>query len=75
MHGTMDVMDRSGHTTIKWDPAVPAEVDMARASFDSLTSQGYRAFRVGPGEERSEGLRTFDPRAEKMIMVPRLQGG
>ncbi len=75
MHGTMDVMDRTGHTTIKWDPAVPAEVAMAKASFDSLTGQGYQAFRVGAGEERAERLRTFDPSAQKMTMVPHMQGG
>lgn len=75
MHGTMDVMDRTGHTTIKWDPAIPVEVAMARASFDRLTGDGYQAFRVGPGEEMSTRLHAFDPQATKMILVPHLQGG
>lgn len=75
MHGTMNVMDRTGHTTIKWDPTVSAEVTMARDTFNSLTGQGYQAFRSGPGGERSERLRTFDPQATTMILVPHLQGG
>lgn len=75
MHGTMNVMDKTGHSTIKWDPAVPAEVEMAMEAFESLTGRGYQAFRTGPGGERSERLRTFDPQATSMIMVPHLQGG
>jgi hypothetical protein len=78
MHGTigkMHVMDQTGHTTISWDSDVPIEVRMAKESFEKLTKEGYQAFSVGEDDEQGERLRTFDPHAEKIMMVPQLRGG
>lgn len=80
MHGTitrheMEVMDPSGHTTTAWDPAVPAEVDAARATFTAMTAKGYRAFHVGRRGQQAEPMKTFDPAAEQMILMPQLVGG
>lgn len=75
MHGTMNVMDKTGHSTTTWDPSVSAEVAVARAAFNELTGRGYRAFRVGVEGERGQRLESFDPQARQMIMVPQLQGG
>jgi len=73
--GTMDVMDKTGHTSIKWDRNNETEIEIARTTFNELTSKGYRAFRVEGADQKGERLNTFDPTAEKMIMVPQLQGG
>lgn len=73
--GTMQVMDRTGHTTVTWDPTKPVEVDVAREAFDSLIGEGYNAFRVEGEDQRGERIRTFDPKAGKIMMVPQLVGG
>lgn len=75
MHGTMNVMDKTGHSTTTWDPSVSAEVAAARATFETLTGRGYKAFKVGVEGERGQRLESFDPAARQMIMVPQLQGG
>jgi len=75
MHGTMKILDPTGHTTQAWDPAVPAEVEEARAMFDRMTKRGYRAFRVGRRGQAAERMETFDPSAEQMILMPHLTGG
>lgn len=74
--GMMKVMDPTGHTEITWDSDVPAEVAVAKAAFKELTeNKGYQAFRVGENGQRDERLRTFDPEAEKILMIPQLKGG
>lgn len=81
MHGTigtrhlMQVMDKSGHSSVTWDPDKPVEVRAARASFDSLVREGYQAFRVEGEDNRGERMREFDPKAGKIMMVPQLVGG
>jgi hypothetical protein len=67
-----NVLDKTGHTSHEWDAAVPAEVEAARALFDSLTKKNYRAFVGGEGGRR---LDRFDPSVGEMTFVPQLQGG
>jgi hypothetical protein len=71
----MHVMDRSGHTTITWDPDATVEVTTAREAFDRLIQQGYNAFRVEGADNRGERIRSFEPKAGKIMMVPQLVGG
>jgi hypothetical protein len=79
MH-VMNILDQTGHTTHGWDPDNDDEVAIARAAFESATSRGYHAFRVEEGEggkpgQRGTRMTSFDPDAEKMILMPQLQGG
>lgn len=71
----MLVMDRTGHSSITWDPNTPIEVETARASFDTLIEEGYRAFRIEGDDNQGERMTTFDPRAGKIMMVAHLVGG
>jgi hypothetical protein len=71
----MEVMDPTGHTKHIWDSANEAEVEAARALYDSLTGSGYRAFHVKKSGEEGVRMDSFDPEAEKMILVPALRGG
>jgi len=71
----MQIMDPTGHTSVTWDPDNRDEVATARATYDEMTAKGYRAFRVDRRGNQSEQIRTFDPRAEEMILVPQLRGG
>ncbi len=70
------VMGEPGDTKHIWDKRKTDEVDAARTLFTSLTKKGYRAFHVtGKDGEKGEQMSEFDPSAERMIMVPQLQGG
>lgn len=82
MHGTMHVMDTTGHTTVTWDPDVATSVTDARREFRDLIRRGYSAFRMNVVsengvvvEEKGERITEFDPAAGKVMMVPHLRGG
>ena len=75
MHGTMRVLDPSGHTEHHWDADVPVEVENARAQFVEMTGKGYQAFRMNMEGEKASRMTTFDPQAEAMILMPQLSGG
>jgi hypothetical protein len=68
LHATGDVK------TI-WDPDNEQEVDIARRQFERLTKEGFTIFRVNAIGKAGEKMREFDPRAEKLIAVPRVVGG
>jgi hypothetical protein len=68
-------MDPTGHTRHIWDSENPDEIEAARNLFNSLTRKGYRAFRVKKDGDEGERMEHFDQHAEKMILVPALQGG
>jgi hypothetical protein len=71
----MQLMDLSGHTSLSWDPAVESEVAIARAAFDDARERGMEAFHIGAGGRQTERMRTFDPNAEKMVIIPKIAGG
>ena len=71
----MDVLDDTGHTKHIWDADNEAEVEGARALYTSLTGRGYRAFHVKGDGNEGRRMDKFDPTAEKMILVPQMQGG
>lgn len=75
MTGTMSMMDQSGDTKATWDSEKPDEVANARRTFDELKAKGYSAFRVNKKGDQGEEMKTFDPNAEAVIMVPRMVGG
>src|SRR5262245_26723377 len=73
--GLMEVLDPTGHTRHIWDANNEAEVAAARALYNSLTGQGYRAFHVKGDATEGRRMDEFDPHAEKMILTPQLRGG
>ena len=76
MHGTMKILDPTGHTTVKWDPDVPAEVAHARQTFTDMIAKGYQAFAVRGDNEPGRRLTSFNADAGEMIlMIPQLVGG
>jgi len=71
----LSVPDTSGHTEIKWDPNIPAEVENARAAFTRMKGEHkYLAYRVNADRSR-DLLREFDPAATEIVMMPQTQGG
>jgi len=73
----MAMLTGHGDTRKIWNAANADEVEDAKRSFEYLVKQKrYLAFRVNP-EDNTKGdqMRTFDPQAGKMIMVPPIAGG
>lgn len=65
-----------GDTKLMWDSGKEDEVEAARATFDKLTKKGYIAFRAeGKDGHQGEKIKSFDPDAERIILVPKIAGG
>lgn len=73
--GELKVLDMSGDTKHIWDSEKNDEVEAMEALFEELTEKGYKAFKVDKDGDKGKKMKKFDPDAEKMIMVPPLQGG
>jgi hypothetical protein len=69
------VIGHEGDTKVIWDRNNADEVANARETFDALRAKGFAAFSVKDDGERNVRLDAFDPAAEKIILVPRMQGG
>jgi hypothetical protein len=76
MQHQMHTLDRTGDQKVMWDSANTDEVDAARETFRNLTGKGYLAYKAeGKKGEQGEQIRTFDPDAERIILVKPHQGG
>lgn len=74
--GEMRTMGGKGDTKISWDAASPDEVANARRSFDDLVGKRYAAWSVkGKNGDKDKRIYAFDPDAERIILVPPMQGG
>ena len=75
--GVLAVIDRTaGDQQVGWDTNSPDEIEQAQATFDSLKAKGYMAYRVTKeGTKTGTQVTKFDPKLERIIMVPALQGG
>lgn len=73
--GTMNVPDQTGHTKVEWDKDVAGEVELAKAAYDAAIAKNYQAFSVRSDGSQGRRLDSFDPNAEEIMMVPKLQGG
>jgi hypothetical protein len=69
------IMDQTGHSTLEFDKADPAQLAAAHAKFDELVAEKKftAAERIAPGESRR--VKSFDPDAGEMVFVPPLVGG
>jgi len=69
-------MGIEGDVKTIWDKGNRDEVANARRTFDDLRAKGYLAFHVtGKNGDQGEQMDEFDPDAERMIMIPPMQGG
>lgn len=76
-HGMLHTATRQdGDVRKMWDQNNPDEVADARRSFDELTGKGYSAFVAeGKAGDKGKRLRSFDPAAERIILVKQNVGG
>jgi hypothetical protein len=72
--GELHVLNRTGDTTLTWDPANDTEVTAARQMFDKMRGNGYAAYRM-ENEARGELIREFDKSAAHIVMSPQIIGG
>jgi hypothetical protein len=76
MTSTLEITDNSGDTKIEWNKNVAAEVDAARETFSRMKEQHkYLAYRLRRDGTQGEVIRSFDPDAERIVMVPQTVGG
>lgn len=73
--GEIREMSRKGDLKLSWNSGNEKEVAAAKEVFDKRTKEGWAAF----GEKRLGGkgdrIRTFDPDAERIVLVPQVAGG
>ena len=78
----MRVLPARGDTIVEWDgrkveagePEALAAVREAELIFAEQRARGATAFRVAP-DRPAERIDEFDPRAEQIVVVPRVAGG
>lgn len=71
----MSVMNKTGDVKVEWDPAITGEVDIAREVFNAHKKKGHAMFRMTKSGGRGERIEEFDRYAEKIVVVPPVQGG
>jgi len=71
---TQIVMDHTGDTRHNFDQTDTKAILRAEECFKKLTGRGFTAAaRIASGEVTV--TRTFDPKAEETLFIPRLVGG
>jgi len=72
---TLCILDGTGDSRVQWNPDNPAEVAKAEARFNELTKAGYLAYSVNKKGDRGEVMKTFNPKAERVILHSAMIGG
>jgi hypothetical protein len=78
----MRILSARGDTIVEWDgpkvetgdPEALAALHEAEQIFAEQRTRGATAFRISP-DRPAERLDQFDPRAEQIVVVPRVAGG
>jgi hypothetical protein len=69
------ILDPTGHTEVKFDPADPVAVAAVREQFDSImASQRGLAYTMESGEKGAV-IHEFDPSAKETYVTPQIVGG
>jgi len=73
--GELRIMGTEGDTKVIWDADNKDEVEAAKDQYKSLTSKKFTAYKVKKDGSKGAKISSFDPEAEKIIMVPPIVGG
>jgi len=73
--GEIRYLDKTGDQKVIWNPENDDEVEAAEATFDMLKDKGFTAYRVKKDGTQGKKITKFDPKAGRIIMVPKLAGG
>ena len=75
MRNELAVMDHTGDTKYMWDKNSPDEIAVAEKTFNKLKKKGYLAYTVKRNGNKGDIIHEFDPKMEKIIMIPPVVGG
>lgn len=70
--GRMRIMGRRGDSVVEWDQKT---ADAAQKKFDEFLTGGGLAFKADKVGGEAEQVKSFDPKAEELILVPQIRGG
>ena len=73
--GSMSILSKVGDVKVSWDPEVASEVNIAREAFNAHKKKGHAMFRMTKSGGRGERIEEFDRYAERIVVVPPVQGG
>ena len=73
--GEMSVINRSGDLKVAWSADDKAEVEEAKRQFDGYKKKGWAVFRLDNHGREGDRMAEFDPKAEKILVVPPIVGG
>ena len=73
--GEMQFLNETGHSTLEWDVADLASIEIAEAEFDKLLHEGYVAFQRAQKEKEAQRVDVFDPTADEILWARPLRGG
>jgi hypothetical protein len=71
----MSAGENAGDQRLSWDKTDPAIVAAVKAQFDALLASNHLAYKKMDGPVQGELIRTFDPDAETITIVPPIQAG
>lgn len=72
--GELKTLGKFGDLKMSWNPDNEDEVNVVEAAFTEKIKQGWSAFREKFGS-KGERIKKFDPKAERIILVPPIAGG
>lgn len=74
--GVMGIIGASGDTKIFWSKKNKDEIENARRTFEELVNKKkFAAFSVTKMGRKSKKVTEFDPKLQKLILIPPIQGG
>ena len=75
MKNQIRLLGQLGDTKIEWDIDNKDEVEIAKKSFLEYKKKGFKAFRITPSGKQDGEIKEFDPGAEKILLIPAMEGG
>ncbi len=73
--GAMHFLNETGHSTLAWETADPASIEIAEREFDKLLHEGYVAFQRDHHQVETQRVDVFDRDAEEILWLRPLRGG
>lgn len=71
----MYILCESGDDRITWNKENGKEAKEAKAEFNKLIDQGYKAYSVNSSGKKNKRIHEFDVDAEEIMMVPKTSRG
>ena len=75
MKGQMRILNAQGDEKVEWDTEVQETVETAASRFAELLLTGSIPIIPSHGGNAAKRLQEFDPNAERIVMIPPMQGG